>query len=227
METISDRLREMMLKNDIKSIDLARKAKVTRGAVSHWLNGQVQPRGDTVLKLSKILNCSPEWLLNGKQANNAEVTGEVFSWDKDTPLSDDEIEIPFFSEVELAAGNGRIAELEEATEKLRFNRLELRRHGVPPECAVAVKVTGNSMEPVLPDGSTIGVDTSSVTIADGKMYAINHSGELRVKILYKTPGGGLRVRSYNADEHPEERYSPEEAQSITVLGRLFWYSVMV
>ncbi|WP_313885533.1 helix-turn-helix transcriptional regulator [Vibrio sp. Vb2736] len=227
METISERLRSMMLKRGIKAIDLARQAKVSRGAVSHWLNGQTQPRGDTALTLANILGCSPDWLLTGKDPSNAEIVGEIDAWDSKTPLSDDEVEVPFFAEIRLSAGSGEVAEREHTGLKLRFAKSTLRRYNVPPECAVCVKATGNSMEPVLPDGSTVGIDTSSTGVVDGKMYAINHAGELRVKLLYKTPGGGLRVRSYNAEEHPEERYSQEQAKDIVVLGRVFWYSVML
>lgn len=166
-------------------------------------------------------------LENSNNESNAQILGTIDAWDRKTPLSDDEVEVPFFADIRLSAGSGEVVEREHTGLKLRFAKSTLRRYNVPPECAVCVKATGNSMEPVLPDGSTVGIDTSSTGVVDGKMYAINHCGELRVKLLYKTPGGGLRVRSYNAEEHPEERYSQEEATDIVVLGRVFWYSVML
>ncbi len=49
-----------------------------------------------------------------------------------------------------------------------------------------------------------------------------------MKLLYRLPGGGLRIRSFNSDEHPDERYEPQEAaEHINVIGRVFWYSVLV
>ena len=149
-------------------------------------------------------------------------------WSDETPLGDDEVEIPFFKEVELAAGKGSDVMLETGGRKLRFGKRTLQRKGIPPEAAAAAVVTGNSMEPVLPDGSTVGVDTSNTQISDGKMYAINHEGQLRVKVLYRTPGNGLRLRSYNSDEHPDERYDgPYVAEHIRVIGKVFWYSVLI
>ncbi|MCB2459614.1 transcriptional regulator AlpR, partial [Listeria monocytogenes] len=72
------------------------------------------------------------------------------------------------------------------------------------------------------------VATSARTIKDGDMYAFDHDGQLRVKLLYRLPGGGLRIRSFNSDEHPDERYEPQEAaEHINVIGRVFWYSVLV
>lgn len=149
-------------------------------------------------------------------------------WSDETPLDEDEVEIPFFKEVELAAGKGSEVMLETGGRKLRFGRRTLQRKGIPPEAAAAAVVTGNSMEPVLPDGSTVGVDTSRTHVTDGQMYAINHGGQLRVKVLYRTPGNGLRLRSYNSDEHPDERYDgPYVAEHIRIIGKVFWYSVLI
>lgn len=149
-------------------------------------------------------------------------------WDDETPLGPDEVELPFFQEVELSAGKGSEVMLETGGRKLRFGKRTLKRKGVNPELAACVPVIGNSMEPVLPAGSTVGVDTSAVQVQDGKMYAISHSGQLRVKVLYSLPGGGLRIRSYNSDEHPDERYDGEYvANHIQIIGRVFWYSVLL
>lgn len=149
-------------------------------------------------------------------------------WDDETPLGPDEVELPFFQEVELSAGKGSEVMLETGGRKLRFGRRTLQRKGVSPEAAACVPVTGNSMEPVLPDGSTAGIDTAATQVQDGKMYAIDHSGQLRVKLLYKLPGGGLRVRSYNAEEHPDERYEGDYvSEHIRIIGKVFWYSVLL
>lgn len=82
------------------------------------------------------------------------------------------------------------------------------------------------MQPVLPDKATVGIDTGSTKIKDGEMYAIDHDGMLRVKILHRLPGGGIRIRSFNRDDYPDEDYSAEHAANIRILGRVFWYSVM-
>ncbi|MNJ68152.1 HTH-type transcriptional regulator PrtR [compost metagenome] len=89
-------------------------------------------------------------------------------------------------------------------------------------------VSGNSMEPVLPDGSTVGVNTGATSIIDGKMYAIDDAGQLRVKTLYRIPGGGIRLRSFNREDHPDEEYSAEQIASsdIRVIGKVFWSSVL-
>ncbi|GGY92249.1 hypothetical protein GCM10007169_06850 [Shewanella fodinae] len=59
------------------------------------------------------------------------------------------------------------------------------------------------------------------------MYAINHDGMLRVKLLYTLPGNGLRLRSYNQDEYPDESYNDDQVKVIIVIGRVSWYSVLI
>ncbi|MDG9855638.1 S24 family peptidase [Pseudomonas aeruginosa] len=149
-------------------------------------------------------------------------------WDDDTPLGEDEVEVPLLKEVELSAGSGRTAIQEVTHSKLRFGRRTLRRMGVEPENAVCASVSGNSMEPVLPDGSTVGVDKGKTMIKDGDMYVLRHGDHLRVKLLYRLPRGGIRLRSFNHDEHPDEEY-PQAAvieEEIEIIGRVFWYSVL-
>ncbi|MBP5054351.1 XRE family transcriptional regulator [Pseudomonas chlororaphis] len=145
-------------------------------------------------------------------------------WDDETPLDDDEVEIPFLREVELSAGGGRTVIEQSTTTKLRFGKRSLRARNVQFDQAVCVIVSGNSMEPVLPDGSTVGINTGQRSVVDGKMYALKHDGQLRVKVLYRLPGGGIRMRSLNSAEHPDESYTPEQMaeNSIEIIGRVFW-----
>lgn len=159
-----------------------------------------------------------------KQAEIQYQLEPVGVWDDETPLEDGEVELPFLKEVELSAGSGRTAIHEAGSRKMRFGARTMRARGVEPANAVCVTVTGNSMEPVLRDGATVSVDRGTTRIHDGDMYAIDHDGQLRVKQLYRLPGGGIRLRSFNRDEHPDEEYSLEqiERHKIRVLGRVWW-----
>lgn len=93
------------------------------------------------------------------QANagpNASWLGAVESWDDETPLDADEIELPFYKEIELSGGKGSTVILQTGGRKLRFGKYTLRKKNIDPASAACVTVSGNSMEPVLPDGSTVG-----------------------------------------------------------------------
>ena len=150
----------------------------------------------------------------------------ITTWDDSTPIAEDETEVPFLREIELAAGSGKYAIEESYTRtKLRFGRSTLRNRGIDPANIVCVTIKGNSMEPVILDGATVGVDTANTTIVDGKIYAIAIDNELlRVKLLYRLPNGQVRIRSYNRDEYEDEICNIED---IRVIGKVFWYSVLL
>lgn len=150
------------------------------------------------------------------------------TWEEGDPLDLDEVEIPYFDEIQVAAGGGRFPDLELAKRKIRFPRSVLHESGVNPKCAVCVNVTGNSMEPLIADGAVIGIDMSVNAITDGEIYALKHDDLLRVKFVYRLPGGGIRLRSYNRDEYPDEEYTREQMREggISVIGWVFWWSIM-
>ncbi|WNF45836.1 helix-turn-helix transcriptional regulator [Pseudomonas sp. SG20056] len=217
-----------------------------QSAVSQYMTGKIPLNIPALVKLAQALKFDPRDVsprladLTAASSNSAPSAAGPLSanehpslhpievWDDQTPLGPDEVELPFYKEVELSAGKGSEVMLETAGRKLRFGRRSLQRKGVSAETAACAAVTGNSMEPVLPDGSTVGIDTAATQVQDGKMYAIDHSGQLRVKLLYRLPAGGLRVRSYNEDEHPDERYEAEYVtEHIRIIGKVFWYSVLL
>ncbi len=161
------------------------------------------------------------------KADELEFFGHMDAWDSNTPLDEDEVELPLFREVELAAGGGATQVIENHGAKLRFAKSTLSRAGVPAEAAACAFVRGNSMEPVMPDGTCVGVNTADKTIKDGEIYAIDHGGMLRVKYLHRRPGGGIKIVSQNASEHPVEEVTAEDmAANVRVIGRVFWWSVL-
>lgn len=107
---------------------------------------------------------------------------------------------------------------------LDLNDEILLKQGVEPQYVIAVAISGNSMLPVLHDGSTVVAHMRETQVVDGRMYVIDHGGQIRVKALYRLPGSGIRVRSYNTAEHPDETYTAREMEDshIRIMGRVFW-----
>lgn len=236
MKTLAQNIRDRMEAIGMTQKELAERADISQVMVHKLVSGKVKTTGK-LLNIAAALRCTAEELQYGEEGakakaanrieSNAEWAGGFEIWDSDTPLGEDEVEIPFYMEVELAAGDGILDSREFKGPKLRFTKSTLKRQGVNSDYAACVKVNGNSMEPILPHGSTVGVDTSATDVIDGKMYAINHDGMLRIKVLYKLPGGGLRLRSYNTDEYPDERLDADQVKQVKVIGKVFWYSVLL
>lgn len=229
MSNFGDNLRRVRSALRLSQSAFGKKIGVSGPTISDWENDVQKPRGSNLLSLlSKFPELSkdfPEYNNISKiNSDSAKYIGHVDAWDSNTELDDDEVEVQFFMDVELAAGVGGELALEIQGPKLRFSKSTLRRCGVQAEAAACVKVSGNSMEPRLFDGDVVGVNTLDKKIIDGNTYAINHDGLLRVKRLYRLPGGGVRINSMNGQEYPDEHYTEQEAKSINIVGKVFWHS---
>ena len=236
MNTLKNRLEELMAEHGLTTQQqLADFAGVSKGLVGQWFNGSTGLGAKPLLAFGKKTRFSTQWLADGTGEkyqsaspgkpieSNATAFAVVETWQDGTPLNDAECEVPFLKEVRLSAGSGAFEASDFNGYKLRFHESSLRRKGINPKDVVCVSADGNSMEPVFPDGATLGVDTSQKHIKDGKIYAINHDGWLRTKILYRLPGNRIRIHSYNEEEHPDEEV---DASDIQVIGRVFWWSVL-
>ena len=57
------RLREALEKRNMKAADLSKKTGVPEGAISYYLSGKSQPKGDRLHTLCVALNVSEAWML--------------------------------------------------------------------------------------------------------------------------------------------------------------------
>jgi len=219
---------------DITQDQVAEQMGVTQGAVAHWLGGRREPSLEKVSALLDYLGLPPMFPKNESSPPvariveaNAEYIGDMAVWSDGDPVGDDECEVPYYAEVEFAGGDGMTEVMEVADRTLRFSNATLRAAGVECENAAVARVRGNSMEKLILDGAAIGFDLADISIIDGEIYAFNHGGMLRVKYLYRLPGGAIRIRSENADEFPDEIMTSEQyREEIKMLGRVFWWSTV-
>lgn len=215
---------------------------INQSSVSHYLNGINALNKDVAAGFARALQVpvsdfSPRLAeeidrlaRTATQApaieSNAEMIGMMSGWDSSTPLHDDEVAIPLYKEVEMAAGYGATEVIEVPGRLLRFAKSTLREAGVQECNAACATISGRSMERLIMDGATIGIDRGTTNIIDGEIYAFDHDGMLRVKYLYRMPGGGLRIRSENDEEYPDEIVTPDQLSHIRILGWVFWWSTI-
>lgn len=187
-------------------------------------------------KIADALSVNLDWLLTGKGGkSNLEVQTKksiydsgLNEWDENTPLLDDEVELPFYSNVQIAAGHGSECTEAEPNRKLRFSKRSLRDANVNCEDAIVIKVTGDSMERLILDGATIAVDTSKAQepIKDNRIYALESDGDLRCKYIQRVPGGKIKLISENP-MYDDEVYEMDEFSKLyRIIGWVFWWSTL-
>ncbi len=237
--SIAERVKLRRAELGITQAELALQAKTSQQAIQQLEDGKTK-RPRYLPELAAALGCDIRWLISGKgelmraaaQEHHPDSTippenewGTVDAWDSKTPLPSDEVEVPFLKDIEFACGDGRVPEEDYNGFKLRFSKATLRRVGANTDGSgvICFPATGNSMEPVIPDGATVAVDTQNKKIVDGELYAINQGGLKRIKQLYRRPGGKVTIRSFNREENDDEEALESELE---IVGFVFWYSVV-
>ena len=218
MQTTSDRIAQRMKELGLQHKDLVAATGASKGTVTNWISGVNNPTGNRLIQLAQALKTTSSWLLTG---NSTPEFTQVEPWDSDTPVDDDEVEIPFFKDFSFACGAGAVGEaLLSEKRRLRMSKATLRSKAIDKKNAVATTSSGDSMSPTIKDGDTIHLDLGRKTIKDGKIFAICHGGLFMAKRLYNLPMGGVRIVSDNAAEYPEIHLSAQEIidQQFEIVG---------
>lgn len=224
-----DKMKELIEKRfNGSQAEFARAIEKAPAQVNQWLNGYRNIGNGAAAHIEGVLSLPRGWLDSKESIRQPESDaiplGKIEEWDSKTLLSADDCEVPFYKDIHLSAGNGFSDDIDDYNGyKLRFSKSTLRRHGINHADVVCVCADGDSMEPVFPDGATLGINTADKVIKDGKIYAVNHGGLLRTKILQKLPNNKIRIKSYNSEAYPDEE---ADADEMNIIGRVFWWSVL-
>ncbi len=232
------RLKHLMEVNNLKSTDLAYELGVSRATVSQWVNDIAIPNGMSLVSVCEALNCTPRWLLSGRKWPSDDVTCQtnVVNVARKTNPSNC-IELPLFEAQQLESiyidSNKSIesfkSELQhqEIKRQLYFNKSTLDRLDSNIDELICLKLYMPSMQPLFTEETTIGIDTKCTAIIDDKLYAFFHYDILRVAHVFRLPNGALRISHENSKKYSDEIISKEEANNLVIIGRLFWFSVII
>lgn len=238
-KAVSARLIRRMKDLDVSGADITRATGATSAAITKWRQGINAPTRYSI-QLAELLQVTPEWLLYGdgeqpaataeypaiRRESNVREFGKFRLWSSNDPLPEDEyVHLPFYKEVRFQGGTGNFEMEDWNGLTLPFAKATLLRKDVDMERSFCCTLDGDSMEPVIPDGATIGISVGDTHIKDGKIYAFEHDGLFRVKRLFLLPGAQVRINSFNQDDpaYADEIVPIEE---IRVVGRVFTWSVL-
>lgn len=118
-----------------------------------------------------------------------------------------------------AAGTGALAGDESPFDSFRFSRAWLREQGLLNAQLSAIRVQGDSMEPLLHDGDEILVDRAQRALRDG-IHVVRLGDALLVKRLSAAGPGRATLLSQNYAYPPVEVALDE----LEIVGRVVWKS---
>ena len=126
------------------------------------------------------------------------------------------VEVPRL-DLGAAAGAGRVPGSETAFDTFRFSRRWLEEQGLARAELSAIRVEGDSMEPLLNDGDEILIDRAPRPFRDG-IHVVRLGDTLMVKRVASAGPGRIALLSQNLAYPPVE----VAAEEVSIIGRVVW-----
>ncbi len=130
----------------------------------------------------------------------------------------DWIDVPRL-DVDVSAGPGAVTAQEVPFDAFRFSRKWLAEQGLDGAQLSAIRVVGDSMEPLLREGDEVLVDRRDQPFRDG-VHVVRLDDSLLVKRVANQGAGRFSLLSQNL-AYPPIQVSAEEFE---VIGRVVWKS---
>lgn len=121
--------------------------------------------------------------------------------------------------VDVSAGPGAVGSQEVAFDAFRFSRKWLTEQGLEGAKLSAIRVIGDSMEPLLREGDEVLVDLRQHPFRDG-IHVVRLDDTLLVKRVAAQGGGRFSLLSQNLAYPP----IAVAAEDFAVIGRVVWKS---
>lgn len=214
----------------------AKAAGVSVSTLNRWTTGESVPVFAGVARLCMSAGVSLDWVAYG-QSMAKDVQHVHIGLSEEAERKADRLEqevaeqamavntmsdyafVPLY-DAQCSAGAGAWNDHCRVLTHLSFTRYSLRKQGLTPEHLSAIRVDGDSMEPVLHSGDTVLIDHTRTTIEGEGIYVIRLDDHLYAKRLQRNFDGVAVISENSAYDRitvPKERLVELE-----VIGRAVW-----
>ncbi|HDB6890538.1 TPA: helix-turn-helix domain-containing protein [Staphylococcus aureus] len=204
MNSFKDRLKQIMSERKISQSELSRRTGIGRNSISDYLNGKYEAKQDKVFELAKALNVNEAWLMGFDISKNRKIENNDITsiYSKLTPprqsnvlkYATNQLEEQNNDSDNLVDFNSYIQEKSEVDiygcasagigERLYNEPISKEFvRGYVPAHDIALKVNGDSIEPLFKNGQIIFIEKSH-TIKDGQIGVFIINGDAYVKKVY-------------------------------------------
>lgn len=161
------RIEKLLHDKSMTKNEFIRQAGLNSNVFTDWRHQASYPNSLTILRIAKVLDTSIEYLLEGRDGRVVVIGGGGSGSGTFVPVLSDELFPPQKASLWIPAPGW----LESASGS-----------------KICVRVTGDYMEPTIPNGSFAVCAESSAVTADG-LYAVRLGGQVSVKRLSQSPHG--------------------------------------
>lgn len=180
-ELFIDRLRVAMKNKSISQYTLSKLSGINRGTISSYMSGKYLPKQDKIFILADILEVNPEWL--ACNSNSMErISSKLNDYLEDSPY----INSYPYVDAGVSAGLANEIEAQHDLDLVNIPDLLLGRYAGRKDLLL-MRVNGESMNKVIPNGSLIGLITnvSTSSLSSGDIVVFSYNYEYSVKRFFK------------------------------------------
>ena len=217
-ESFPKRFRKVIEQQNITQTELSRLTGITQSSISDWLNGKYSPKQDKIDILSRALNVSPAYLMGWNEEAEDKVTiigkADIMKTFKYIPSS-------------VAAGSP------ENIDGQNYQQISIPSSFLGKYAnhsnLIIMKVNGDSMNKIIPDGSLIGIlpYETSYDIEDGDIVVFNdESYNYSVKRYYKVDSKIIFKPESTSPIFTDIIYDLSE-ENVEIIGKVVMYNVIL
>ncbi len=170
MDSFQSRLKSLIDESGYSNSKIASSIKVGRSTITGWLKGDYEPNSENIFRLAKLFNVSEEWLMGLVEDRERKVR-IVDSIDR--PLH-----LPL-----LLVSAGKLEQDTSQDEETVECPTSLKHYG---DNLFAIKVSGESMNKILPNGSIIICLRASEMPQSGDIVVFKNGSGICVKRFIET-----------------------------------------
>lgn len=218
MQEICNRIKEIRAAKGLSRARIGHLLGERESKIQDIERGKQRPKDEILSALVNRLGINAHWLLTG--------SGPMVS-DAPSPAPEGEFVLVPRLDIAPSAGPGAASEGEPlATGLYSFRRTWLTRQGWDPAHLHLVEASGDSMEPTIPDGSAVLVDTREATRTHltSAIYVLripDATGSVVIKRLQEAPANRLLISSDNL-AYKDIPIPAEERDQVRIIGRAVW-----
>lgn len=210
-----DRLKQLMEKSNITQTELSKKTGITQSSISDWLRGKYLPKQDKVDVLARALDVTPAYLMGWKDDSKLEILGKV-------DVSSNYPYIPF----SVAAGSPISIDGISDMPSITIPNYLLGKYANNND-VIIMKVSGESMNKVIPDNSLIGVITNIDyrNLKNGDLVVFECNYEYSVKRFFDA-GDKLIFKPDSSDPSFADIVVNKD-ENTRIVGKVIMYSILI
>jgi phage repressor protein C with HTH and peptisase S24 domain len=196
---------------------LAETTEISSKTIQKYEYGDT-PKGPNLLRLSRALYCSTDWLLLGSGSGSE-------SSELDSAYSEKErVELALVPKVlaRLDSDGVPLGKSQNTDSMYSFRHDWIKLKGDPSQM-VLMDVSGDHMSPEIRDGDTALVERSQTEIYIGKIYAVSIGKEVTVRYVERAPGRIILRCANKTWSDIGVDIDKDFGEKVGIIGRVVWW----